>query len=194
VFQPSQLYPDGKDDYSSHAAGYRGRSAIQRADVFDVMAARAAGRNKQSPLSKGQVQMGRHYRDLMERYESAGVKCSSAFSIESTGGGSGGDYIDAVLRDREEIDKLHRRMGLGPAMVVRRVRPTIRGSRVQITMRRLVDMVCIEGRTLGDVLRAHGWSVGGRTVKAVTHALCEALDRMAGPVRPSKIVIMQKEG
>jgi len=193
VFQPSQLYPVGSDGYSSHPAGYRGRSAMQRADAFDVMAARAARHRKPSPFSPGQVQMGRHYRDLLERYESAGVKCSS---IESLGGGSGqgGGFIDAVLRDGQEIESLRRRIGTGSAMVVRRIRPSKRGSRVSITDRRLVDMVCIADRALSDVLRAHGWSVKGDTVKAVARALADALDRMAGPVRPSKIVIMQKEG
>ena len=193
VFQPHQLYPEGGEGYAAKSAGYRGRSAIQRADAFDVMAARASRHRKPSPMSPGQVQMGRHYRDLVERYESAGIKCSSIESLGG-GGGQGGGFIDAVLRDREEIERLRRRIGHASAMVVRRIRPSQRGSRVSISDRRLVDMVCIEDRGLGDVLRAHGWSVYGDTVKAMTQALGMALDRMAGPIRRPSVVVMQKQG
>ncbi|NRB19951.1 MAG: hypothetical protein HRU33_20990 [Rhodobacteraceae bacterium] len=184
VFQPHQLYPEGAEGYSSKPAGYRGWSAIQRADAFDVMAAKAARHRKPSPFSPGQVQMGRHYRDLIERYESVGIKCSSLESLGS-GGGQGGGFIDAVLRDREEIDRLRRRIGTGSAMVVRRIRPSRRGSRVSITDRRLVDMVCLEGKTLSDVLRSHGWSIKGDLVKALSIALGEALCRMGESSRSS---------
>ena len=88
--------------------------------------------------------------------------------------------MDAVLRDREEIERLHRRIGTGSAMVVRRIRPSQRGSRVSISDRRLVDMVCLEDRAVSDVLKAHGWSVLGETSRAVAKALGQALDRMGG--------------
>lgn len=179
VFQPTMLYPDGGDGYVAKPAGYRGRSAIQRADVFDRMVASAARSKKPMPLTPGQVAMGRHYRDLVERHACAGLKCSSIEAIRSGGGGRGGDFMDAVLRDREEIERLHRRIGAGSAMVVRRIRPSKRGSRVSITDRRLVDMVCLEDRAIGDALKAQGWSVYGLTVQAATKALRLALDRMS---------------
>lgn len=182
VFQPQQLYPVGAEGYSSKPAGYRGRSAIQRADAFDVMAAKAARHRKPSPFSPGQVQMGRHYRDLVERYESAGIKCSSFESLGG-GGGQGGGFIDAVLRDREEIDRLRRRIGTGSAMVVRRIRPSKRGSRVAITDRRVVDMVCLEDKTLSVVLRDHGWSLNAGLIKVLGIALGNALCQMEATVR-----------
>ncbi|WP_297340750.1 hypothetical protein [Pseudophaeobacter sp.] len=77
VFEPQALYRDGEGGFAVKHAGYRGRSAIQRADVFDVMAAKAARHNKPSPLTPGQVAIGRHYRDLVERHACAGLKCSS---------------------------------------------------------------------------------------------------------------------
>lgn len=180
VFEPQALYPDGEGDFEARSAGYRGRSAIQRADVFDVMAAKAARHNKASPLSAGQVAIGRHYRDLVERHSCAGLKCSSIEAIRSGGSGRGGDFMDAVLRDRDEIKRLRRRIGTGSAMVVRRIRPSKRGSRVSISDLRLVDMVCLEDRALSDVLKAHGWSVYGDTSRAVAKALGLALGRMSG--------------
>ncbi len=180
VFEPTALIPDGEGGFEAKSAGYRGRSAIQRADVFDVMAAKAARHNKASPLSAGQVAIGRHYRDLVERHACAGLKCSSIEAIRTGGSGRGGDFMDAVLRDREEIERLHRRIGTGSAIVVRRIRPSKRGSRVSIADRRLVDMVCLEDRALSDVLKAHGWSVYGENSRCVAQALAQTLEGMRG--------------
>ncbi len=94
VFEPEGLYPDGQGGFEAKHAGYRGRSAIQRADVFDIMAAKAARHKKPSPLSPGQVAIGRHYRDLVERHACAGLKCSSIEASRSSGSGRGGDFID----------------------------------------------------------------------------------------------------
>ncbi len=179
VFQPTMLYPDGNESYVAKPAGYRGRSAIQRADVFDRMAASAARSKKPMPLSYAQVATGRYYRDLVERHACAGLKCSSIEAIRSSGSGRGGDFMDAVLRDREQIERLRRRIGTETAMVVRRIRPSKRGSRVSISDRRLVDMVCLEDRALSGVLKAHGWSVSGETSGAVAKALASALERMS---------------
>ena len=92
--------------------------------------------------------------------------------------GGSGSFIDAVLRDREEIERIRRRIGTGTAMAVRKIRPSKRGSRVNITDRRLVDMVCLEDKPISAVLRAHGWSVRGQTSGAVRQALVEVLERM----------------
>ena len=144
------------------------------------MAAKAARHKKPSPLSPGQVAIGRHYRDLVERHACAGLKCSSIEVIRTSGSGRGGDFMDAVLRDREEIKRLRRRIGTGSAMVVRRIRPSKRGSRVSISDQRLVDMVCLEDRAPNDVLKAHGWSIYGETSQAVAKALGRTLARMSG--------------
>jgi len=179
VFQPMSLYPDGADHWTAQPSGYRGRSALQRADVFDVMAAKSRSNGKLPPLTRAQVAAGRAYRDLVERHACAGLRCSSIEAVRSGSGGSG-SFIDAVLRDRDDIARLHRRIGVSTSMMVRKIRPSARGSRAHITDRRLVDMVCLEDKPISAVLRAHGWAVKGDLVARLQVALAEVLDRMAG--------------
>jgi hypothetical protein len=176
-------YPKGDDGLEVKPAGFLGRKTLRLADSFDVMAAKAARHKKPAPFTSAQVAMGRFYRDLVERHESAGVKCSSLESLsQRSGGGSGSDYMDAVLRDRDQIGALRKRIGVGSAMVVRRIRPSGRGSRTSITDRRLVDIVCLEDGTITDVLRTHGWANDAKLRVALCKALAEVLDRMMGPV------------
>jgi hypothetical protein len=54
-----------------------------------------------------------------------------------------------------------------------------RGRRRQITVRVLVDMVCLSGLEIRDVLKAHGWGRQARYVAHLTDGLLDALDRMA---------------
>ena len=60
------------------------------------------------------------------------------------------------------------------------VRPSARGSRVTITDRAVVDMVCLRDMTLDAVLGAHGWSVCREYRQALLATLVGALDRMQG--------------
>ena len=92
--------------------------------------------------------------------------------------GGSGSFIDAVLRDREEIERIRRRIGAGTAMAVRKIRPSKRGSRVNITDRRLVDMVYLEGKPISAVLRAHGWITSGHFTKTLCSSLKDVLSRM----------------
>lgn len=193
VFDPMEFYPAGDDGFEVKSAGFQGRKAMHLADAFDVMAASAARKRKPAPFSPGQVSMGRYYRDLVERYESAGVSCSSVEAIRNSGSGQGGEFIDAVLRDREEIERLRLRIGNGVAMEVRRVRPSQRNRRRLISDRQLVDAVCIQDRSLSEVLKVFGWVADGQRaqgahIKALRKALGDALDRMAGPAFQSKII------
>ncbi|MCH2251031.1 MAG: hypothetical protein MK042_14685 [Cognatishimia sp.] len=183
--------------------GHQGRKTLHCADAFDVMEARAraahtratsrakaAGKDAPvwaAPFTPGQIAMGRHYRTLAERHACAGVKCSSLESL-SQSGGTGGDFMDAVLADGYKLDMLHRRIGEGSALVVRRNRPSARGSRLGITDRRLVDMVCLEDGALSDVLTRHGWAINAKLVGDLQKALGAALDRMNGPVSGVGIV------
>ncbi len=155
------------------------------ADVFDTMGEAARARHDRvtpdsayaPPFTPGQVYMARHYRALTERHSAGGMKCAS---LEGRQGGSGGEFMDAYLAEGRELTALHRKIGTGQAMVVRRVRPSARGSRSGIMDRRLVDMVCLGDMTLSAVLDSHGWTVDGKHREALRTALGGALDRMQG--------------
>lgn len=181
VFEPVGLYPKGRDEWEVKPSGFLGRKAMRMADAFDRMAVAAAKSKGEPPFTPTQVAMGRFYRALFERHEAAGPKC---VSLETSGGGTSGgqgSFIDAVRRDRERLDAMRRRIGAGSALVVRRVRPSARGSKATIFDRRAVDIICLEDGTCADVLRAHGWSVHGDAVRRVAQAVGDALDRMCGP-------------
>ncbi|RKX66491.1 MAG: hypothetical protein DRP42_03050 [Tenericutes bacterium] len=49
----------------------------------------------------------------------------------------------------------------------------------------LVDMVCLEEKSISHVLYVHGWAGGNNQEKLCT-ALGECLERMAGPVRQQR--------
>lgn len=177
--------------------GFQGRRTIRIGDGLDKIegAARAAHTKAVKragkagkplpvyvpPFTSSQVEMGRLYYIVWERHESAGVRCSSVGGL-SGGGGDGCGFIESVLKDGRELEKLRARIGNGAAREVRRHRPSKRGSRRTITDRSLVDMVCLEEASLSDVLVAHGWSVCGQHVKDLQSALAAALDRMMGAV------------
>lgn len=199
VFRPMTIVPGSAG--TAVPAGYRApgegafRAAIRRADVFDMMerdarlAHERAGADTPfvAPFTPAQVQMGRDYRDLTERHAAGGVRCAS-LEAGRGGGGSGGEFIDAYVDEGLRLAALHRRIGAGAAISVRRIRPGRRGSHARgiILDRALVDMVCLCDKRLGQVLRKHGWEPDRKLRDALALALAAALDRMLGyGVHPS---------
>ncbi|MDR7125512.1 hypothetical protein [Pseudotabrizicola sp. 4114] len=174
-------YPDGQDAYVFKPAGFLGRKTMVRADVFDTMAAQAARKGRAFGLTVSQVAMGRTYRALVERHSAGATRCSSVEAMPSGGRGDSDGFTEARLAASRRIDLLQARVGAGSAMAVRRIRPSVRGSRASIPDRALVDRVCLADEDISAVLRAYGWSVYGDTVQALTAALSAALERMAGP-------------
>ena len=174
-------YPDGDDAYAFKPAGFLGRKTMVRADVFDTMAAQAARKGRAFGLTVSQVAMGRTYRALVERHQAGGVRCSSIEAMPSGGRGDADGFTERRLAASRRIDLLQARIGAGTAMAVRRIRPSVRGSRASIPDRALVDRVCLGDEDISAVLRAYGWSVYGDTVAALTVALSAALERMIGP-------------
>lgn len=173
---PMVMLPDGKGGWRPEAMGCRGKAGVRVTDVWDRMADQGARAGGGVPFSRAQVDVARAYAALTERVAAGGIKLSSLDAVH--GGDAKGDFMDAFAADCEALRRLHRRIGAGVSLSVRRVRPSERGSRWNIRDRALVDMVCLGGRTLSEVLQAHGWSVYDGSRRAARIALCGALDRM----------------
>lgn len=175
--------PRDIDDYDLEHVGYRGRDAARQADAFDLMEdqARRAFRGSADafvpPFSPGQVAVARRYRALVERHDAGGMKCASLETLRG-GGGMGGDFMDAFLDEGRAIEELRERIGTGIALTVQRQRAG--SARRSIPARVLVDMVCLQDRTLSDVLQRHGWSDKGEYIASAREALQAVLDRMRG--------------
>jgi hypothetical protein len=157
--------------------------AIRRGDAFDIMEQQAARRAKSrsrahEPLfTVAQVLAGREYGALAEKHAAAGAQCSS---LEASHRGSGGgSYIDALVAEGQRLDRMRAAIGDGWAMEPRRAAPH-GDTRRAIRVRKLVDLVCIQGRTISDVLHRFGWQPNGRVRDELRLALCGALDRMHG--------------
>lgn len=190
VVTPAVMMPDpkSKGGWRVEAHGWRGFNAVQGADIFDVLARQAVkrkckdGHTQASPFTKGQVEVARRYRDLVERHEGAGFKCASLEVRNAAGPSGGGEFMDAYLDEGRAIAWLQQQIGAGVAMAVRRVRPSARGEAAArvIRDRDLVDAVCLYGTSFRVVLQRHGWSQDGKNVKALIAALAACLDRMQG--------------
>lgn len=189
-FRDTRILPDG-DGFKVVDAPYRSGCPGRTRDAFDAMTDQATRRGGNAPFTVAQVGAARDYRALDERVQSAGVKCSKVFDVQ-TGGQGRIDFMDAYIRDTERLVMFHDAIGSVIAKDMKRVSPS-KAQRVIvtddmlaqvkkriITVRTLVDDVCIKDRTLSDVLKAHGWSVTGKNRKALRDALCAALGRMQG--------------
>jgi len=129
------------------------------------------------PYGPGQVAMAEFYAALTEWRNGSAMRCSSFEAGRE--GGSSGHFIDTFMQRGLDLRQLHERIGNGLAMVPRRNMD--RGnSRRPITVRAVVDMVCIGGLGLAEVLRRFGWEGDGKNCKALRQVLCAALDRMQG--------------
>lgn len=195
-FTPHVVMPDekAKGGYKVEATGWRGFNAVKAMDIFDDLQRRAEARKDKdgnpgtSPFTKGQVNIARRYRDLVERHDAGGMKCASLETRGSCGATSGGEFIDAFVAEGREIQRLQRLIGTGAAMVVRRVRPSARGEKGAriITDRALVDAICLHGKSFRQVLKAHGWTGSSRNIDMLIAALAASLDRMQGFRDPRK--------
>lgn len=182
-FTPREVIRTEAGNFRTVRTGHCGRDALRRGDPFDVMEHNAAKGAKtrsgegRALFTTAQVMAGRSYGALAERHAARGVRCSSL--EQSHRGSSGGAYIDAQLAERERLNRMRAAIGDTWAISPRRVFPHS-DERRAIKVRAVVDLVCIEGRTLSDVLRRFGWKVNGRHRDDLRAPLCEALDRLHG--------------
>lgn len=129
------------------------------------------------PYSPAQVAMAELYAALVEWRDGSAMKCSS-LEAGREGGGSG-HFIDSFMDRGRQLAELQVRIGDGVAMDVRRHMD--RGNtRSRITVRAAVDMACLAGVDLTEVLRRFGWSEKGEHRQQLRIAICGALDRMQG--------------
>jgi hypothetical protein len=165
-------------------SGYRGRRAARVRDAFDVMEAQAdrRGRSGGPIFTPGQIEAGRAYAALAERVAALGVRFASLESLSSGTRGEGG-WIERAVRDIRRLRAIQRWLDAqGLAKEPRRIRPSERGSeegaRRSITVRGLVDGVCLGQQAVDTVLKRHGWASGAKNAAAVQDALRGTLDAM----------------
>lgn len=129
------------------------------------------------PYTPAQVGMAELYATLVEWRDGSAMKCAS-LERGREGGGSG-HFIDSFMDRGRQLAELQARIGDGVAMDIRRHMD--RGNaRSRITVRAAVDMVCLAGVDLTEVLRRFGWETDGKNRKLLRTAICGALDRMQG--------------
>ncbi len=131
-----------------------------------------------SPFTPGQLQVAEDYRALVEWREGSAMKCGSLDGGASAGAGSG-LFIDTYIDRGSFLARIHARIGDGVALSKRRAIDQDNVRRT-ITARRLVDMVCLEGKGLSGVLIAHRWTDKVTNIRALRDQLIAALDRMQG--------------
>lgn len=158
--------------------GFRGRDAARAMDVWDEMARQARRAGGDEPFTRAQVAVGRAYSTLVERHAARGLRGVSVETMMVGRGGKGGDgFADAVVTEGRRIEALQRAIGDGVALEVRRVSRRARGV---VTVRALVDGLCLEGLTISTLLRRSGWSERDMpTVDRARAAVSAALDRMS---------------
>ncbi|MFC3059501.1 hypothetical protein [Paenirhodobacter populi] len=180
AFSPLLVTPKDKDWDVRHV-GFKGRDAARMADAFDLMdrqARRKGGDEYRPPFSDRQMGMGRRYAALVEKHNAAGVR---GISIETMlagragGSATGSSYMDALIQEGRCIQALRAAIGDDVALVPKRAGSSGRSG---ITVRVLVDLVCIEGLTISQVLRRFGWVPDKVTRPALQSQLGAALDRM----------------
>lgn len=165
------------DGWQPEHGGWRGRDASRAADVFDEMARQARRAGGEDPFTARQVAAGRLYAAMVERHSAVGLKGRSIETMLSGRSGRGGDGImDAILDEGERIASMRAAIGDGWALAV--VRQSKR-QRTPLTVRELVDRVCLRGQTISEVLEACGWSVYGEAREWARTALADALERIS---------------
>ena len=192
-FQDVHVQAVGSTDFQFIEERYPTGAPVRVGDVFDTMNDQAMRRKKGKPMfSALEVYAGRTYRDLHLRIEAAGMKGAAIFD-DQRGGGGRLDFMDAFAMDVERLKMFHEAIGDADAKsprakakahdrmggVIGEVHLRRIGKQI-ITVRTLVDWVCLYEKPLSAVLTAHSWPANERNRKPLKDALRAALGRMAG--------------
>lgn len=176
-FMPVEVQMTDAGNWRETKAGYNDgtgpRHAARVRDVFDRLGHR---------LTPGQVETGRQYAAFVEKLEASGM---GSVNLDGVSAGGRDDVAERICAMRAEVQAMRRRIGADEALTVRRVRPSRRGGRRAVTLRELVDQVCLGDKTPLQVMLAAGWARDAERARELVVALGEALDRMAGyPPKP----------
>jgi hypothetical protein len=187
-------------DYSTVSVGSEGQEVVEvrypkgrpvrERDIFDKMAEQGGRRSRQRAFTDQEIGAGRDYRAVHMKVEAMGVKCSSLWQQPRRSGKT--DVIDAFIQNRRRLDMFHEAIGHGVAKRVKNKVPVREGKviigkvtlrsigRKLITVRTLVDSVCLYEEDIASVLERHGWARGGKNQVVLRKALADALYRMQG--------------
>jgi hypothetical protein len=162
-------------------AGYHAREVL----VLELICLRAQERHKAragkeafvSPFSWHQIAIAGDYRELVKWRAGAPIKGSKLEGGRSGGGGSG-LFIETYIDQGRALAVLEERIGRGVALEAGE--EGRRAGRRDIGDRELLDAVVLSDMQLPAVLRAFGWSDGGRVKARAQEALRRILDRMLG--------------
>ena len=172
-------------DFVVATGGTRRRDGGHWVDMcqLEVMVARAAVRHGGQdvafvpPFTPGQIAVARDYRALSEQREGSALRCASLEA--GRGGGGSGLFIDAFIQQGLWLAELHRRIGTGVAMDVRRHMDRGNVART-IPVREALDLVVLSDRSVSAVLTRFGWITAFKHRKVLRAQLVGALDRMQG--------------
>lgn len=172
----NRLVMDG-DDWIATPSGHLGRYAARARDVFDLMSDQSRRAGGSAPFTRQQMDAGRLYAALCERHASAGARGSLSGLSAGVGGGSGfsDGIMDRIIDDGRTIAGMRAAIGNDWALEV--VRKTKR-RRDPLSVRELVDRVCLRQESIDSILRSAGWGVYGETILWARRSLAAALDRM----------------
>ncbi len=170
-----------EDGYDLQHSGWRGRDAARARDVFDAMADQARRAGGAAPFTPRQVAAGRLYAVLVERHSCVGLKGRSVEVQRGTvSAGRADGVMDRILDEGRRIARMRAAAAAAPggglALAVQRQR---KAGRRAVAVADLVESVCLQGRALDHVLRAHGWACDAPARAQLQKALAAALDRMA---------------
>lgn len=174
-YTPPTLDPSGPLPYGPARGGF------ERAELPDpwtgrpMPVRRRRGSSALGRLPEGLRAAAARYAALVEAVNAPG--CPSLDAPRGGGLSDGGASSRCALAQR--LGRAHEAIGPTLALPARGAQAHADRGRRSVSVRALVDMVCLEGRPLRDVLASHGWSRWAEHERRLGDALRAALERLS---------------
>ncbi|WP_373354089.1 hypothetical protein [Pseudoroseicyclus sp. CXY001] len=133
------------------------------------------GRGKGKPFTVGQHLAAEAYADVVHLMAASGGKLSN---FDGMPGGSGDSVTDAMIETARRLRRMESAIGDGPALLAEGA--LAMPGRRTIRRRVLAWQALIAGRSLGDILAAHGWAARATNSARLRAALGSLLDDLHG--------------